>query len=295
MPRTTLYVVILLGLASAASAQWPARTVPDVPRSTDGTVNLTAPTPRTSHGRPDLSGLWIPQPDPNGKPEGVENTVFPRYLINVTKDLEDQSGLLVPAAESRYRKRLATEGVEDPIAHCQPPGSSRIFSLPRPTKIIETPGVMLLLHEHDTTYRQIFTDGRPLPEEPFPTWMGYSIGRWDHDTFVVTTIGLTDRIWLDVQGHPQTEALDDRTLPPNRCRSHGHRSDLRRSRYLQNAADDYTQAATAPRSGDDRVFLLRQRKGPTPLRHANPAISAVTVDYKGCSIVMPCMTPVGPM
>jgi hypothetical protein len=66
---------------------------------------------------------------------------------------------------------------------------------------------MLLLHEHDTTYRQIFTDGRPLPEEPFPTWMGYSIGRWDHDTFVVTTIGLTDRIWLDVQGHPQTEAL----------------------------------------------------------------------------------------
>jgi hypothetical protein len=207
MPRATLYVVFLLGLAPAASAQWPARTVPDVPRSTDGTVNLTAPTPRTSHGRPDLSGLWIPQPDPNGKPEGVENTVFPRYLINVTKDLEDQGGLLVPTAESRYRKRLATEGVEDPIAHCQPPGSSRIFSLPRPTKIIETPSAMLLLHEHDTTYRQIFTDGRPLPEEPFPTWMGYSIGRWDHDTFVVTTIGLTDRIWLDVQGHPQTEAL----------------------------------------------------------------------------------------
>lgn len=207
MPRTTLYVVFLLGLAPAASAQWPARTVPDVPRSTDGTVNLTAPTPRTSHGRPDLSGLWIPEPDPNGKPEGVENTVFPRYLINVTKGLEDQAGLLVPAAETRYRKRLATEGVEDPIAHCQPPGSSRIFSLPRPTKIIETPSMMLLLHEHDTTYRQIFTDGRPLPEEPFPTWMGYSIGRWDHDTFVVTTIGLTDRIWLDVQGHPQTEAL----------------------------------------------------------------------------------------
>src|SRR4029453_19228818 len=67
------------------------------------------------------------------------------------------------------------------------------------------------------------------------------------------------------------------------------------SRYLQNAPDDYTQAATAPRSGNDRVFLLRQRKGPAPLRHANPAISAVTIDYRGCSIVMPCMTPVGPM
>jgi hypothetical protein len=207
MPRTALYVVLLLGLAPAASAQWPARTIPNVPRNGDGTVNLTAPVPRTSHGTPDLSGLWMPVPDPNGKPEGVENAVFPRYLINVTKDLEDPTGLLVPAAKTLYRKRLATEGVEDPIAHCQPPGSPRIFSLPRPTKIIETPGVMLLLHEHDTTYRQIFTDGRPLPEEPFPTWMGYSIGRWDDDTFVVTTIGLTDRVWLDVQGHPLTEAL----------------------------------------------------------------------------------------
>jgi hypothetical protein len=207
MPQMTLCILFLLVLAPAASAQWPARTIPNVPRSSDGTVNLTAPTPRTSHGRPDLSGLWMPEPDPNGKPEGVENTVFPRYLMNVTKDLEDPSDLLVPAAESRYRERLATDGAEDPIAHCRPPGSPRIFSLPRPTKIIETPGVMLLLHEHDTTYRQIFTDGRPLPEEPFPTWMGYSIGRWDHDTFVVTTIGLTDRIWLDVQGHPHTEAL----------------------------------------------------------------------------------------
>jgi hypothetical protein len=207
MPQMTLCILFFLVLAPAASAQWPARTIPNVPRSSDGTVNLTAPTPRTSHGRPDLSGLWMPEPDPNGKPEGVENTVFPRYLMNVTKDLEDPSDLLVPAAESRYRERLATDGAEDPIAHCQPPGSPRIFSLPRPTKIIETPGVMLLLHEHDTTYRQIFTDGRPLPDEPFPTWMGYSIGRWDHDTFVVTTIGLTDRMWLDVQGHPHTEAL----------------------------------------------------------------------------------------
>ena len=82
-----------------------------------------------------------------------------------------------------------------------------MFSFTRPTKIIETPGLTLLLHKSDTTYRQIFTDGRPLPEDPFPTWMGYSIGRWDEDTFVVTTSGLTDRSWLDVQGHPHTEAL----------------------------------------------------------------------------------------
>ena len=69
------------------------------------------------------------------------------------------------------------------------------------------PGLTILLHEHDSTFRQIFTEGRPLPEDPFPTGMGYSIGRWDHDVFVVTTTGLTDRSWLDVAGHPHTEAL----------------------------------------------------------------------------------------
>jgi hypothetical protein len=207
MHRTPLYVAFLLSLAPAANAQWPARTVPDVPRSPDGHVNLTSPARRTNHGTPDLSGLWAPEPDPNGKPGGVENTVFPRYLMDVTQDLEDPESVLVPAAESRYREQLATDGAADPIARCQPPGAPRIFSFTRPTKIIETPGLTLLLHEYDTTYRQIFTDGRPLPEDPLPTWMGYSIGRWDEDTFVVTTSGLTDRSWLDVQGHPHTEAL----------------------------------------------------------------------------------------
>lgn len=207
MYRTVLCIACFLSLPAVARSQWPARTIPDLPRNADGTVRLTAPAPRTDRGTPDLSGLWIPEPDPNGTPEGVEHTVFPRYLMNVTQDVGNTSGVLVPAAESLSRARLAADSVDDPIAHCQPPGSPRILSLPKPTKIVETPGLMLLLHEHDTTYRQIFTDGRPLPEDPFPTWMGYSIGRWDHDTFVVTTSGVTDRSWLDVAGHPHTEAL----------------------------------------------------------------------------------------
>jgi hypothetical protein len=206
MYRTVLYIACLLSVPATARSQWPARTIPDRPLSGNGTVSVTVPTPRTSGGTPDLSGLWIPEPDPRGNPEGVENTVFPRYLMNVAQDLRE-TNLLVPAAAALYRERLATDGVNDPIAHCQPPGSARVFSLPKPTKIVETPGLTLLLHEHDTTYRQIFTDGRPLPEDPVPTWMGYSIGRWDHDTFVVTTTGLTDRSWLDAGGHPHTEAL----------------------------------------------------------------------------------------
>jgi len=207
MRSTAFLVAFLLSFSTSAGAQWPVRVAAGLPRSADGTVNLGAPAARTSHGTPDLSGLWIPEPDPNGKRQGVENAIFPRYLFDVTQDVKDAHGLLLPAAAETYRKRVTTDGVDDPIARCQPPGSPRIFSLSRPTKIIETPGLVVMLHEHDTSFRQIFTDGRPLPEDPLPTWMGYSIGRWEHDVFVVTTSGLTDRSWLDVFGHPHTEAL----------------------------------------------------------------------------------------
>jgi hypothetical protein len=207
MQRTALCLTFLMSLSASADAQWPVRIAPGLPRNGNGSVNLAAPTPRTSRGTPDLSGLWMAEPDPNGKRGGVENTIFAKYLFDVTQDLKDANSVLVPAAADTYRTRLATEGAEDPIAHCQPPGSPRIFSLTRPTKIVETPGLVLLLHEHDTSYRQVFTDGRSLPEDPLPTWMGYSVGRWEGDVFVVTTSGVTDRSWLDVNGHPHTEAL----------------------------------------------------------------------------------------
>jgi hypothetical protein len=206
--RTIAWCVALsLGLPVAAAAQWPSRPASNVPRTADGKVDLAAAAPRTARGTPDLSGIWMVQPDPNGKPEGVENTVFPKYLNDITQDVKTTPGLLQPAAESLYRRRLATAGADDPIAHCQPPGSPRIFTLLRPTKIIETPGITILLHEHDTSYRQIFTDGRALPDDPIPTWMGYSVGKWDGDTFVVTTTGLTDRSWMDINGHPHSEAM----------------------------------------------------------------------------------------
>src|SRR5262245_54559476 len=104
MQRTAFCVAFLLSLSASAGAQWPARNNPGLPRSPDGTVNLGAPAPRTSHGRPDLSGLWIPEPDPKGIRQGVENTIFPRYLFDVTQDLKDAHGLLLPAAETTYRK-----------------------------------------------------------------------------------------------------------------------------------------------------------------------------------------------
>src|SRR5262245_13708939 len=103
MRRPVIGLLLLLRLSVPPPAQWPVRTSPGLPRAADGTVNLAAPAPRTSHGRPTLSGLWIPEPDPNGIREGVEYTIFPRYLFNVTQDVKDRTGMLLPAAEEKYR------------------------------------------------------------------------------------------------------------------------------------------------------------------------------------------------
>jgi hypothetical protein len=85
------------------------------------------------------------------------------------------------------RARLDPLGLHDQINRCAPPGALRLLSLSPPMKIVEARGLVLLLHEKETTFRQIFTDGRELPKDPQPAFMGYSIGRWDGDTFVQTS------------------------------------------------------------------------------------------------------------
>ena len=83
-----------------------------------------------------------------------------------------------------------------------------------PWKIVQTPRVTLILFEEMNHYRQLFTDGRGFPKDPNPAWFGYSIGKWEGDTFVVDTTGFNDQTWLDDPGHPHTDAMHvDRTVP----------------------------------------------------------------------------------
>jgi hypothetical protein len=95
---------------------------------------------------------------------------------------------------------------DDPGVHCLPEGPRFNHFVALPKKIIQTPTLIVVLSE-DLSYRQIFLDGRPLPQDPDPSFMGYSVGRWDGDTLVVETIGYKDRTWLDWAGHPHSEAL----------------------------------------------------------------------------------------
>ena len=111
------------------------------------------------------------------------------------------------AAAAVYKNRKENFGKDNPIARCMPAGVPTIDTIPLPFKIIQTSTMLAALYEYNMEYRQIFVDGRAVPKDPNPNWMGYSTGRWDGDTLVVETSGLKDNTWLDLFGHPATDAL----------------------------------------------------------------------------------------
>jgi hypothetical protein len=179
-------------MTGPAPAQWLKLPLPGTPRSPDGKPDLTALAPRASNGKPDLSGIWTAD---SGK-----------YLENLAG-----AGVEVPIqpwAAAIYKERRDTLGSNKPQVRCLPHGVPDAMLVPGyPFKIIQTPGETVVLGEEFNQYRQIFTDGRALPVDPNPAWFGYSIGKWEGDTFVVETAGFNDGSWLDNGGHPHTDAL----------------------------------------------------------------------------------------
>ena len=202
MPRTRAHMgirilttVAMIGaMALSAGAQWDPYPWRNQPRTPDGKLDLNAPPHRTADGRIDLSGFWMPT-----------NPV--KHLLNLAADLPPGSVPLQPWAEALYKERIETNGKDHPGVRCWPSGIPEKLNIPDGLKLIQTPDVMIFLHESRTIYRQVFTDGRPLPKDPQPAWMGYSVGHWEGDTFIVETIGQNGKTWLDMRGLPGTEAL----------------------------------------------------------------------------------------
>jgi hypothetical protein len=192
----------LLLTALTASAQWIHQPTAGIPRTPDGSPNLTAPAPKAPDGKPDISGLWV-RIRPPGAPGGPEfgNTVT--YYMAPGSKVPFQ-----PWAEALFNKRRYQDlGANRPSEHCLPHGIIGAMLPNTPFKLIQSPGETVLLYEEFTHYRQIFTDGRAQPKDPNPTWYGYSTGKWDGDTFVVESAGFNDKTWLDDSGHPHTEAM----------------------------------------------------------------------------------------
>lgn len=185
-------VVVLTSLLStAAAAQWINYPTPGTPRLPDGKPNLLAPAPRTADGKPDLSGVW--------------RGAGPLYRYNIAQDLKPED--IQPWAEALFLRRVRDSRKDSPLAHCLPVSVPfhDFFDL---NLIAQTPARIVMLYESPNgPHRVVFTDGRDLPKDPNPAWLGYSVGRWEGDTLVITTAGFNDKGWLDSAGHPQTESL----------------------------------------------------------------------------------------
>jgi hypothetical protein len=205
------YALALFALGAnptAALAQWLDYPTPGVPRTASGAPDLNAPTPRTSDGKPDFSGMWfanVPATDYCKEEDCIQEERMAREQINL--------GIKLPGglpysewSKEQMLTRRANQGREDPHTYCLPPNFPRAWTLPQYIKIVQTPQLMVLLHEFNAAYREVFLDGRPLPENPNPTWNGYSTAHWEDDTLVIETNGIRDDMWLDIQGSPVTES-----------------------------------------------------------------------------------------
>ena len=204
--------LLLAAVASRADGQWFKYPTPgNVPRTAAGAVNMSAPAPRAPDGKPDLSGVWLAAnhlPCPPLLRDGndcLEKTPLSAWAYRIDADLKEPLPLQPWAAAAR-KQRSDANSADDPHAKCLPNNPPRSYTLPHFQKIVQTPYFIAMLTEFNASFRQIFTDGRPLPVDPNPSWHGYSTGRWEGDALVVRTNGLRDGLWLDMSGTPLTDA-----------------------------------------------------------------------------------------
>jgi hypothetical protein len=185
-------VAALTLMTASVSAQWIQYPTAGIPRLPDGKPDLSAPAPRSADGKPVLAGLWRPSPGIVG---------------DITRGMKGAEIPYQPWARELFEKRRANDSRDDPTASCVVGGVPRSDFVGYPLKVLQVPGMVVILYEAVHAYRQIFTDGRKLPADMSPAWFGYSIGRWDGDTLVVDTAGFNDNVWLDNAGRPATGQL----------------------------------------------------------------------------------------
>jgi len=193
-------IVTLFSVASAMSvaasplaAQWLHYRNEQIPRTPDGKPNLNAPAPRSADGKPDLSGIWDIEHNRPCPKEGCPDMPVGQEFFNIGWSLK--GGLpYQPWAAALVKERMESGGKENPTTRCLPPGIIKMHTLPLLRKIVQLPGMVVILNESNMSFRQIFTDGRPLPDIDQPSIDGYSVGKWEGDTFVVQTVGFNDGI-----------------------------------------------------------------------------------------------------
>jgi hypothetical protein len=213
--------ILLATYMTCACAQWLNYPDPATPLTPDGKPDLSAKAPRTTDGKPDLSGVWGVEPAAPGEIErlygsavasgpqavaGDDIRQMNKYFLNLFIDFKPGEEPIRPETRAKEAKlRQAGENPYSPL-HCLPYGMPQRYFNVRPFKIFQTPKELAIFYELDGAFREIHTDGRKLPVDPFPSWMGYSTGRWEGDTLVVDSAGYNDKTRLP-GGHIHSEAM----------------------------------------------------------------------------------------
>jgi hypothetical protein len=237
MPNRRL-VLLFAFLSTGAYAQWLNYPTPGTPRTRDGKPNLAAPAPRALDGKPDLSGVWMHEITTVAEvkrlfghrfdaeielaPPGMEIGTQHKYAFNILLDFKPGESPMQPEVAEMFRRRAAQViGTTSENVCAGVLGFPLAGLLSEPIKIVQSPRMSVILYEAGYLHRQVFTDGRALPKEfDYPAYLGYSVGHWERDTFVVETAGFNDKTSLDAAGHPHSDAL--RVTERFRRRDFGH-------------------------------------------------------------------------
>ncbi|PYQ82712.1 MAG: hypothetical protein DMG01_00350 [Acidobacteria bacterium] len=207
MGHSAAAVVAAFGLtcASTLSAQWLKYPTAGVPRKADGKVDLSAPAPRTAGGKPDFSGIWL-----TGNPQCAQGVNPVTYTCGVELPMGKEGfnmGASLPGGlpyqpwlAALVKERTANHAKDDPHVRCLPDTFLRAYSLPHFVRFVQTPSLLVALIEMNANYRMVFLDARPLPDDPVPSWQGYSSAKWESDTLVIDSNGFRDDIWIDWNG-----------------------------------------------------------------------------------------------
>jgi hypothetical protein len=226
MPARTLRLAIvqtalLTSFLTSASAQWLDYLDPATPLTPAGKPDLSAKAPRTPDGKPDLSGVWQVEPPPPGEIErlygkdvangplataGDDVNLHSKYFMNIFIDYKRGEEPITPAARAAMTRPSQGGGERPALSYCLPTGMPNRWFFDRPLTIFQTPKQLGIFYEADGAFREIHTDGRKLPPDPFPSWMGYSTGHWEGDTLIVDSNGYNDRTRLS-GGYPHSEAM----------------------------------------------------------------------------------------
>jgi hypothetical protein len=203
--QTLVVLAAAVVMTASPTAQWVKYPTAGIPRNADGSPNMTAPAPKTREGTPDFSGTWMAEKTRPCPPNGCDDMMIGYQFLDIGWRVP--GGLpYQPWAAELSKKRTADLRKDDPQARCLPTGIVRMHTDPLYRTIVQTPVMIAILNERNASYRRIFIDGRPLPDDPTPSWVGYSSGQWEGDTLVVRTSGFRDDLWLDASGSPLTSA-----------------------------------------------------------------------------------------